>query len=270
MNLINPTADNTKIHTTTDYKIFTFKLGNRDIDNKHVLNLAEHIEEKDLEIPIIVNEKMEVCDGQHRLKACELVDKPVQYIIKKGLELDDIRKLNSTSRKWEMRDYMLSFVKLQHNDYEILKWFHETYKFSISISMVMLNGKGWVSSTDHTEFKQGHFKVVDLERAKLVAERLIYISDYFEYYKKNSFIMAMIYVLFDPAFDWEIFKQRLKNFSSKLKNQGSRADFITNIEKLYNHHTSADKRIRLRTHIESIKFNRQACGSFGKREKSFR
>tara|TARA_Y100001970_G_scaffold291218_1_gene427546 strand:- start:166 stop:957 length:792 start_codon:yes stop_codon:yes gene_type:complete len=250
MNLLNTTADSEKIHTTSEYKMFSFKLGNRDVDNKHVLNLAVHIEEKDLEIPIIVNEKMEVCDGQHRLKACELANKPVKYIIKAGLELDDIRKLNSTSKKWEMRDYMLSFVKLGNKEYEILKWFHETYKFSITISMVMLNGKGWTSSADHQEFKQGFFKVKDLEQAKLVAERLIYVSDYFEYYRKNSFIMAMIYVLFDPAFDWEIFKARLKNFSSKLKNQGSREDFILNIERLYNHHTSADKRIRLRTHQE--------------------
>ena len=65
MNLLNTGTDTTKIYTTKDYSIFGYILGNRDIVQNHVLNLAKLIKEIDLEVPIIVNEKMEVCDGQH-------------------------------------------------------------------------------------------------------------------------------------------------------------------------------------------------------------
>ena len=47
----------------------------------------------------------------------------------------------------------------------------------------------------------------------------------------------MIAVMKDKTFKWKTFYQRLQNNSSKLKNQGSRNDFIINIERLYNHGT---------------------------------
>ena len=43
----------------------------------------------------------------------------------------------------------------------------------------------------------------------------------------------------------------LENFSSILKNQGSRHDFLVNIEKLYNHKTSIDKRIRFNLNLKA-------------------
>ena len=42
-------------------------------------------------------------------------------------------------------------------------------------------------------------------------------------------------------FDWSRFEQKLENFSSLLKNQGSTLDFLVNIEKLYNHKTPINK-----------------------------
>jgi hypothetical protein len=87
-------------------------------------SLSEQITIKDFQIPIIVNEKMEVCEGQHRLEAYKTLSIPITYIIKEGLDIFDIRKLNSVSRKWTMEEYLMSHVKLGNTDYEILEWFH--------------------------------------------------------------------------------------------------------------------------------------------------
>ena len=72
-----------KIHVTSDYSKFSYLVGNRDIVNKHVKDLSGHIDERDLSIPIIVNENMEVCDGQHRLEAYKVLGLPVHYIVKR-------------------------------------------------------------------------------------------------------------------------------------------------------------------------------------------
>ena len=87
---------------------------------------------------------------------------------------------------------------------------------------------------------------INLEKAKKTATCIDYVGEYFEHYRKVSFIRAMISVMNDPVFVWSIFENKLKNFSSKLTNQGSRNDFILNIEKLYNYKTSPEKRIRLK------------------------
>ena len=47
-----------KIHVTSDYNMFSYLVGNRDIVNKHVKDLSAHIDDRNLNIPIIVNEKM--------------------------------------------------------------------------------------------------------------------------------------------------------------------------------------------------------------------
>ena len=55
----------------------------------------------------------------------------------------------------------------------------------------------------------------------------------------------------EKDFAWTRFEQKLENFSSILKNQGSRHDFLVNIEKLYNHKTSVDKRIRFNLNLKA-------------------
>ena len=240
--------DKDKIHSTMDYSQFKYIKGNRELVEAHVKKLSDQISKKDFQIPIIVNEKMEVCEGQHRLEAYKSLGMPITYMIKEGLVIQDIRKMNSTARAWTMQEFLDSHVTLGNKDYEVLKWFHEKYEFSISDSISMLNGKGWHSSEDLADFKEGNFKVTDLEWAKDTADKIQQIGEYFPYYKKRSFVGAIISALKDSTFIWKVFLARLESHSSKLKNQGSRNDFILNIERLYNHNTSAGKKIRLQVY----------------------
>ena len=240
--------DKFKIHSTTDYEKFKYIKGNRAIVEAHVKTLSDQIAKKDFQIPIIVNEKMEVCEGQHRLEAYRLLGVPITYIIKEGLEIGDIREMNSTSRKWTMSEYLESHVALGNKEYEILKWFQKTYEFSITDCISMLSGKGYHTSDDLKGFKTGEFKVVELEWAKDTASKIHIVGEYFPFWKKRNFVGAMISALKDSTFVWKVFESRLKNHSAKLRNQGSRNDFILNIERLYNHNTSAEKKIRLQVY----------------------
>ena len=86
--------DKNKIYKTTDYSLFKYLKGNRAITELHVRRLVESIKEKDLQVPIIVDEKMNVVEGQHRLEAYKIVGRPILYIVKDNVTLEDLRKLN--------------------------------------------------------------------------------------------------------------------------------------------------------------------------------
>ena len=86
---------------------------------------------------------------------------------------------------------------------------------------------------------------VNLEQAKIWARCITKVGEYFQYYKKRSFVLAMLVLMQHSKFSWRTFEKKLINSSAKLTNQGSRNDFIVNLERLYNHNTPADKRIRL-------------------------
>ena len=53
---------------------------------------------------------MEVCEGQHRLEAYKSLGMPITYMIKEGLVIQDIRKMNSTARAWTMQEFLDSHV----------------------------------------------------------------------------------------------------------------------------------------------------------------
>ena len=236
---------NNKIYSTSEYNLFHKLKGNRGINELHVRKLVEAIKEKDLQIPIIVDHDMNVLDGQHRLDAYKIVGNPVSYIVKDKFELQDVRNVNSVNRKWNLTEYLMSFCKLGKKDYQLLEWFHRTYEFGISESIAMLNDKGYANHDIVKEFKKGDFKIVDLEQGKTWAKQINLCGEYFPYYKKTSFVRAMISCFKDKTFKWSVFYKRLKGNSSKLKNQASRNDFIVNIERLYNHGTGSKNKIRL-------------------------
>lgn len=236
---------NNKIYTTSDYNTFKTLKGNRAISELHVRRLVEAIKEKDLQIPIIVDHDMNVLDGQHRLESYKITGNPVSYIIKDEFDLQDVRNVNSVNRKWTLTEYLMSYVKLKNRNYELLEWFHNKYEFGITECVGMLNDKGYCSTKEIKEYKRGEFVIKNLEQGKKWAERINLVGDYFQYFKKRSFVNAMMAAMKDKTFKWKVFYQRLQNNSSKLKNQGSRNDFILNIERLYNHGTSAENKVRL-------------------------
>ena len=70
------------IYQTKDYNKFSFHPSNREIKDPHVRQLVKSMREKGW-IPgstIVVNEKGEVIDGQHRLMSAMIVGIPVKYV----------------------------------------------------------------------------------------------------------------------------------------------------------------------------------------------
>ena len=74
----------TKVLYEKNYTKFTLLDDNRDINDVHVEALAKSMKKSGQLMPIIVNENLEVLDGQHRLKACELLGLPVAYVVNIG------------------------------------------------------------------------------------------------------------------------------------------------------------------------------------------
>ena len=237
--------NNSKVYSTTEYSKFKKLRGNRAINELHVRRLVEAIKEKDLQIPIIVDQDMNVLDGQHRLDAYKIVGNPIFYIVKDRFVLQDVRNVNSVARKWTLTEYLMSYCKLGKKDYQLLEWFHRTYEFGIAECVAMLNGKGYTNVAILKEFRKGDFVIDDLEQGKTWARNINACGEYFQYYKKGTFIKAMLHAMKHKDFKWSIFYKRLCNNSSKLKNQGSRNDFIVNIERIYNHGTANKHKIRL-------------------------
>ncbi len=70
-----------KINKTYNYDKFGDLDGNRKLNQSNLNWIIESMRKKYNPIPIIVNKKMQVIDGQHRLEACRRLNLPVFYLV---------------------------------------------------------------------------------------------------------------------------------------------------------------------------------------------
>lgn len=116
------TVSNIQVFVTCEYDKFQKLLGNRDLSRDRLSAIKESI----LRIgyqpsPIIVNEKLEVIDGQGRLAACESLNLPILYITKPGLNIDDCISMNIKMKNWVDADYINCYAARGYEPYKAMK-----------------------------------------------------------------------------------------------------------------------------------------------------
>lgn len=117
-----------KIYTTKDYSQFKVLEGNRPIKDGRVNKIVDSINRVGYILsPILVNEKMEVIDGQGRLTALERLNMPVDYMIQNGIGINECRQMNIHQSNWTDYDYVCSFAIRGDENYQRLQSLMDSY-----------------------------------------------------------------------------------------------------------------------------------------------
>ena len=104
-----PEKDTYKVVSTFKYEMFQFIEGNRDID--HEDRIEKSIRQSGLLIqPILVNQQMQIIEGQNRYQACRNLGLPIYYVVQDDIGLDEVKSLNSASKNWTTKNYIHSFA----------------------------------------------------------------------------------------------------------------------------------------------------------------
>jgi hypothetical protein len=222
-----------QVHTTTDYGRFTSIDGNRNLNLLHLQRLKKSIQENYLFTIIIVNEKFEIIDGQHRFEAVKEFGLPLHYIICEGYGLPQVHILNATSKTWNADDYLDGYCRLGYPDYITYKRFKDTYDLDHNSCMSIL-GSG-LGGESVKEFYNGKFKVSDYFEAVNFVEKLNLIGAYYPGYKRRAFIRAMLSLTKNPNFVFIEFLNKLRLNPSSLTDCVNTTQYVTLIEEIYNY-----------------------------------
>lgn len=129
-----------EILETTDYGMFKPLLGNR--DRKSESKIIDSIQRVGYIIsPLIVNEKMEVIDGQNRLAALESLGLPVHYIVEPGLGIEACRQLNIGQTNWTTEDYVYSYAEIGDPNYRRLASLLMEFKKPLGVNGIIAMAK---------------------------------------------------------------------------------------------------------------------------------
>lgn len=225
---------------TTDYGKFKHIHGNRQINERHVGNLVTAIQNKDLleYFPLLVNEHMQLIDGQHRLEAARELGLPIWYVEIAGLTLNDVMSINTNSRSWSLRDFIEAYIKMGKTQYQELLNFSEKYGISIYVAARLINGdKRGSELSSGTVIRKGLFELNHLEEATNLVEKveqLRHFCDDFNPMIDRAFIWALKAALFSPNFDFEQFVAKLRLHQLRLTSRGQVRYYLLEIEDLYN------------------------------------
>lgn len=227
------------VQSTQNYEQFKFLQDNRErIKDSHVRSLVKSITARNmLEFrPIIVNQDMEIIDGQHRLKAAQQLNVPIFYQIQTKFHETDIIAYNC-ALNWNMYDYMNFWTKRHKPDYLKLQDFMKQNGLSLGVVLNIFVG---TTKEARNDFKNGLFKYEEqtiLGEVDMCWETIGYIRKICgdnTYLSSGRFWKALLRLFRHTEFDSEKWHQNYKIKVDHFRPCANFKDFCNMVLSIYN------------------------------------
>ena len=230
-----------KVYLTDDLKNFKIVNGNRkDIERRKnkITKSAENVGY--IPAPIIVNEKMEVIDGQARLAYCKETGTTIAYTIIKGLTVDHCIAMNISSTNWGLEDYIYSYADRAYPSYVLAEKFISQSPYSLTPSLWALTGTDMQNIRD--KIMNGALEIEE----KRYNRGIEYINfwkrfDDIPTNRKAEFLQALGYCYLLPEVDNETLVRKIHQRPRDFQTIANVTDAIDVIEDAYN--------VRARNHV---------------------
>lgn len=250
------------VHVTKDYNIFKRLVGNRDIPESRISKIVESIQTIGwVRNPIIVNEKMEVIDGQGRLTALQRLKMPVEYIIAEGAGNKECIYMNMNMVNWKLPDFIKSYAEQGNENYQRLLSLMEKYaNGNLDIISTAIYR---VSKSKHREIKQGILQLTE-DQYRAAVPRLEYIKPLLEKLddKKLPGSMVTLMQTLIYYFDYEeVDKERLAYSVEKYIYNSTpwvlNTDCEREVENAYNYGLKLENKIFIAHLVKEERMRRQ-------------
>lgn len=235
------TLSENRVLVTKEYDSFKRIAGNRPVSRQHVNRLKRKMTVKDLKVPILINGKAEVIDGQHRLQARRELELPVYYTVNPELGIEETQMANSITKNWAIDDFLHSYTEQNFAHYNRYEEFKNKYGFGHTVTTFLLQGG---SINGNEDFNDGNFVVKDLRQAEEWAEKILQVAPYYKGYNRRSFAFALVKLFKTPEYNHEEFITKLSYQSYKMVDCTTIPHYIRLIEDIYNYKRGASQKVR--------------------------
>lgn len=229
-----------EILETRDYEKFNKLKGNRSITDGRISKIISSINKVGyIKNPIIVNEKMEIIDGQGRFEALKSLKLPIYYIVIPGIGIEQCISMNINNTNWKLTDYIESYSELGNQNFIYLKQLLNEYKM-YSLDSIFASATG-VLKTSNRGIKDGNIYINEemYNNSKKILDYLmdiqLNINENALPGGKTTLICCMIALSNHKEVDLEFLKVKILNNYMNLKAYGDYDSCMVALEELYNH-----------------------------------
>ena len=232
------------IFQETDYDKFKLIDFNRPINNNHVNNLIESFQDEAyLTIPILVNEKFEIIDGQHRFTAASKLGLPIYYIIQPNYGLQEIHTLNTSMKNWGKKDFLESYTEEGLNPYVMMTNFmHRFPQFNLASTEAILTKvkdlEGNNVMMPKKSFEKGLLIFPNYNKSVEIAKYLLDFSEFYTGFNRKSFVNAFIVIESHANYSHERMLEQFRKYGKTFIHYSTEKQYINALEDLFNHKRS--------------------------------
>lgn len=238
------------VYMETDYSKFKYLIGNRNLTETRKKRIMNSIQKVGYVMnPIIVNERMEIIDGQGRHAACKELGLPIYYVIAKGAGADECINLNIGQTNWSARDYAEFYARLGNESYiNLINLANEFPDYTFSHFVALCLGRAYsASGRTLAALKNGTLVFPDVQKTTDVLTFLEKNKTKLAYIKGERAVIysliAWIYRYCNADND-RLLDQLIKNADSVPPiARGNFAYHLEHAESVYNKRLPANKKI---------------------------
>ena len=227
------------VYSTTDYDSFAKLEGNRDVLENRKNLIKASIEERGwIRNPIVVNEKMQIIDGQGRFEALKELGLPIEYVISMGATIDDCIALNIKQKNWAYRDYVSCYAQMGNPNYVRLQELTSKHNKIPEVIVHILSGRqNHDSGGTKNSVITGTFEIYKPES---VEDRCEFFEKCYEIIGKSNgrtrtWAWLIKFVFFCEKIDNNFFLERLSKYRSFLFPCVTIKQALECCEKIYNY-----------------------------------
>ena len=241
----NHTQNDTTVNTvmkTKDYARFKTLGGNRKLNDLHFKRLLSSVMVKNLLFanPILVNEKFEIIDGQHRFAVCQDLGFPIHYLLVENLGLSDVQTLNANTKNWKLEDYIDGYCDMGLQEYCYLKTKMVKTKLGVS-TLLAIFAAGGTSGQTMYGVKEGELKLIHKNRGLVLLE---WIKNWLNHYPgadRRTFVLALVQLYSVPEYNHDKMMQKIQYQSTKLVDCTNTKTYLALLEEIYNYKERGEK-----------------------------
>ena len=250
------------VYTTKDYSIFKRLVGNRDIPESRISKIIDSIQKIGwVHNPIVVNEKMEVIDGQGRLTALQRLKMPVEYIIAPGASTKECIYMNMNMVNWKLPDFIKSYAEQGNENYQRLLSLMEKY---VTGNLDIISTAVYrVSKSKHRDIKEGILQLTQ-EQYEAAIPRLEFIKPILEKIDEKklpgsmvTLMQTLIYYFDYPEVDPERLAYGVEKYIYNATPWVLNTDCEREVENAYNYNMKLENKISIAHLVKEERMRRQ-------------
>ena len=225
------------VYKTTNYELFATMVGNRSTEPARVEKIRKSIKTNGwIPNPIIVNEKMEIIDGQGRFEALKSLSLPIEYLVVEGIGLKECIVFNNAQTNWTQADYIRSYADNGNENYKML--FSLLHDFNGIPQSTVIFVANRIGGCEKSTISFGNFKLTEdwYHESRRILTWLNSLSDLSKKIdgSRTSFLNALAFAFAVAGVDGEKLITQCKNNFSRISAVTDMNTALESVQAMYN------------------------------------